>query len=87
MDDLTRYLYEFLMERRVKDLWEDAEYKACMSAVEQREEQVRSGLSAEQQKQLDRFLDQLLERECMEKEHHFRATLELVRELNALTGT
>ena len=61
MDDLTQYLYEFLMERCMKDLREDAEYNACISAVLQQEEQVRAGLNPEQQSQLDRFIDQILE--------------------------
>ena len=33
MDDLTQYLYEFLMERRMGYLWEDAEYRACVSGT------------------------------------------------------
>ena len=82
MDDLTQYLYEFLMERCMKDLREDAEYNACISAVLQQEEQVRAGLNPEQQSQLDRFIDQILEQ--LEREHQFRAALGLVRELSAL---
>ena len=85
MDDLTQYLYEFLMERCMKDLREDAEYNACISAVLQQEEQVRAGLNPEQQSQLDRFIDQILEQkeldrlldriaeqDSVEKEHVFR---------------
>ena len=71
MDDLTQYLYEFLMERCMKDLREDAEYNACISAVLQQEEQVRAGLNPEQQSQLDCFIDQILEQEYLEREHQF----------------
>lgn len=84
MDDLTQYLYEFLMERCMRDLREDAEYNACISAVLQQEEQVRAGLNPEQQSQLDCFIDQILEQEYLEREHQFRAALGLVRELSAL---
>lgn len=85
MDDLTQCLYEFLLERRMGNLREDAKYEVCSSAVIEQEEQVRSGFSEEQQGQLDRFIDCILEQECMEKEHQFQAVLELVRELSALT--
>ena len=33
MDDLTRCLYEFLMETRMGRIWEDEEYKACNSGL------------------------------------------------------
>ena len=84
MDDLTQCLYEFLMERRMGGLREDAEYEACSSAVVQQEERVRSGLSREQQSQLDRFIDHILEQEYLEKAYQFQATLDLFKELNAL---
>ena len=82
MDDLTQYLYEFLMERRMGYLWEDAEYRACVSGTASQEERVRSCLSGEQQKELDRLLDRIAEQDRVEKEHVFRGALALVRELN-----
>ena len=57
MDDLTRCLYEFLMETRMGRIWEDEEYKACNSGLLLQEQRVRSRLSGEQEAELDRFLD------------------------------
>ena len=84
MNDLTQCLYEFLMERRMGGLWEDAEYKACSSAAAEQEEQVRSRLNSEQRKELEVLLDRIAEQDSAEKAYLFRAALGLVRELNAL---
>ena len=47
---------------------------------------MRSRLSGEQEAELDRFLDCMLERDSVEKEHLFQSTLDLLRELSALAG-
>lgn len=86
MDDLTQCLYEFLLERRMGSLRENAEYNACMSAVVSREEQLKSCLSEDQQDQLDRLMDNILEQGCIEREHQFQAALALIQELKALVG-
>ena len=86
MDDLTRCLYEFLMETRMGRIWEDEEYKACNSGLLLQEQRVRSRLSGDQEAELDRFLDCMLERDSVEKEHLFQSTLDLLRELSALAG-
>lgn len=84
MDDLTQCLYEFLMERRMGSIWENEEYRACLSAVELQEEQVKSFLNGEQRKELELLLDRVAERDSIEQTHLFQAVLELVRELGAL---
>ena len=86
MNDLTQCLYEFLLDRRMRSLWEDAEYKACLSAAVSLEEQLKSHLSEDQRDQLDRLMDNIQEQGCIERGHQFQAVLGLVRELNALTG-
>lgn len=84
MDDLTQCLYEFLLDRRMGSLRENAEYKACLSAVVSLEEQLKSHLSEDQQDQLDRLMDNIQEQGCIEREHQFQAALALIQELNAL---
>lgn len=86
MDDLTNYLYEFLMERRMDGLRSIEEYEAYSSAIVLQEEQLKSCLDEEQQDRLDRLIDQILEQESMEREYQFQMTLDLIRELNALVG-
>ena len=84
MNDLTRCLYEFLLERRMGSLWENADYRACISAVVPQEEQLKSSLGRDQQDQLDHLLDYIQEQGCIEREHQFQAALDLLKELNAL---
>ncbi len=84
MDDLTQCLYDFLLECRMGSLRENKEYRACLSAVELQEEQVKSFLNGEQRKELELLLDRVAERDSIEQTHLFQAVLELVRELGAL---
>lgn len=86
MDDLMKCLYEFLLDRRMDGLWEDEQYKACRLAAELQEEKVMSSLDESQRGELDRLLDMVAEQGSAEQTHLFRATLNLVREWNALVG-
>lgn len=86
MDDLTQCLYEFLLDRRMGDEWNDGEYRACILNAELQEKQIKSSLNEKQQKELDLLLDRVAERDSMEKTYLFQAALSLVRELNALVG-
>lgn len=86
MDDLTRCLYEFLLDRRMGRLWEHEEYQAYCSAVLSQEEQVRSCMDEAQQKELDLLLDRIGEQDSFEKERLFQAALGLVRELDGLVS-
>ena len=84
MDDLTQCLYEFLLDRRMEGLREDAAYKACSEAVKLQEERVASGLNGAQRRELELLLDRAAEQGSIEQAHLFQATLDLVKELNAL---
>ena len=86
MDDLAQCLYEFLLDRRMGQEWNDGEYKACVLNAELQEEQMKASLNEKQQEELDLLLDRIAERDSMEKTYLFQAALSLVRELNALVG-
>lgn len=86
MDDLTQCLYEFLLERRMGELWKDSEYITYNSGVELLEKQIKSHLNAEQWKELELLLDRISERDSFEKTRLFQAALGLVRELNAIVS-
>lgn len=86
MDDLAQCLYQFLMERRMGYLWKDDEYRACTLSVELQKKRVEGILNLEQRKELDRLLERMAERDCIENRHQFQAVLKLVQELHVLTG-
>lgn len=86
MNDLTQCLYEFLLDRRMGEEWNDGEYRACSLNAELQEEQIKSSLDEKQRRELDLLLDRIAERDSMEKTYLFQAALSLVRELNALVG-
>ena len=65
MDDLTQCLYEFLLDRRMEGLREDAAYKACSEAVKLQEERVASGLNGAQRRELELLLDRAAEQGSM----------------------
>lgn len=86
MDDLMKCLYEFMLDRRMKRIWRDEEFRACSLRAEEQEERMKSCLNEEQRKELSTLIDRLTEQDSIEKEHIFRAALDLARELNALAG-
>lgn len=87
MDELTRYLYDFVCSHRLESLHRDPEYQSCTRRLWQQEERVSGYLSQEQRRELRFLLDSVSEQGSIEHEHLFRATLGLVRELNGLMNT
>ena len=87
MDDLVKYLYKYVQEKRMGSLHEDAEYEEADLAVELQEERVSAYLNAEQRKELHWLMDVVAFRDSIENEHVFQAALSLARELSGLVRT
>lgn len=84
MDDLTRCLYEFVCEKRLGRLSEDAEFIDAVLTVERQQKRVASYLSKEQQPELRALMDAAAAQGDITGEHLFCAALSLARELNRL---
>lgn len=84
MDDLTRCLYEFVCEKRLGSLSEDAEFIDAVLSAERQQKQVAAYLSQEQQPELRALLDAVTAQGDITGEHLFCAALSLARELNGL---
>lgn len=84
MDDLTKCLYEFVCEKRLGSLAEDAEYKEALQTVERQRAKVEALLNREQQWELSLLIDSAAGQSSIECEHLFQAALSLSRELCGL---
>jgi len=81
MDDLTKWLYQFVSERRMGSVHTDPEYKEASRVVDMQTEKLEETLSQEQKRELNRLLSSVTALDCIQDEHLFRATLHLAREL------
>ena len=84
MDDLTKCLYQFVREKQMGNLTEDAEYEEAALSVELQAERVSAYLNAEQRKELYWLMDAVAFRDSIENEYVFQAALSLARELSGL---
>lgn len=84
MDDLTKCLYQFVREKQMGNLTEDAEYEEAALSVELQAERVSAYLNAEQRKELYWLMDAVAFRDSIENEYAFQAALSLARELSGL---
>lgn len=84
MDDLTRCLYEFVCEKRLGHLSEDAEFIDAVLSAERQQKRVASYLSKEQQPELRALMDAAAAQGDITGERLFCAALSLARELNRL---
>ena len=84
MDDLTRCLYQFACERRMRNLSTDMEYQGAALAVRTHEEQVSAYLDEEQRRELHALIDAITVQDSIENAHIFQAALFLARELSGL---
>lgn len=81
MDDLTKWLYQFVCERRMGSVHDDPEYKEASREVDMQTEKLEETLSQEQKRELNRLLSNITALSCIEDEHLFQAALRLAREL------
>ena len=81
MDDLTRWLYQFVCERRMGSVHTDPEYREASRVVDMQTEKLEQALSQEQKRELNRLLGDISALSCIEDVHLFRAALRLAREL------
>lgn len=86
MDDLTKWLYQFVSERRMGSVHTDPVYKEASRVVDMQTEKLEETLSQEQKRELNRLLDNITALSCIEDEHLFRAALGLARELSRTVG-
>ena len=82
MDDLTKWLYQFVCERRMGSVHTDPEYREASRVVDMQTEKLEETLSQEQKRELGRLLDSMNALDCIQDEHLFRAALRLARELS-----
>lgn len=81
MDDLTKWLYQFVCERRMGSVYADPKYMEVSHDVDLQTEKVKKDLDEAQRRELSRLLDSMNALDCIQDEHLFRATLHLAREL------
>lgn len=81
MDDLTKWLYQFVCERRMGSVHTDPEYREASRMVDMQTEKLEETLSQEQKRELNRLLSSVTALDCIHDEHLFRAALRLAREL------
>lgn len=86
MDDLTRWLYQFVCERRMGSVHTDPEYREASRVVDMQTEKLEETLSQEQKRELNRLLSSVTALDCIHDEHLFRAALRLSRELERVGG-
>lgn len=84
MDDLVKYLYQFILENRMGSLKGEEEYRACVLSANTQIKCVEDYLKEEQRKDLRLMIDRIGLQNSFENEYIFRAALELFKELNAL---
>ena len=84
MDELTRCLYEFVCDRRLGHLSEDAEFIDAVLSAERQQKRVASYLNEEQRLELDVLTTMIAAQGDITSEHLFQAALALSRELNGL---
>lgn len=87
MDDLTKCLYHFVWDRRMRSVYADPEYAEVSHSIDLQTEKVKKDLDETQRKELSRLLDGINALSSIESEHMFRVTLRLARELSTVTGT
>lgn len=81
MDDLTKWLYQFVCERRMGSVHTDPEYREASRVVDMQTEKLEETLSQEQKRELGRLLDSMNALDFIQDEHLFRAALRLAGEL------
>lgn len=81
MDDLTKCLYDFLLDRRMGGVHEDSEYAEASHSVELQWKKLQQLLDPQQQKELLLLLEEISAQNSVENEHLFQAALGLAREL------
>lgn len=86
MDELVKYLYQFILENRMGSLKGDEEYRACVLSADTQIKCVEGFLNEEQRKDLRLLIDRIGLQNSVENEYIFRAALRLSRELNALVS-
>lgn len=84
MNELIKCLYEFTTTRRMSAMWDDPEYEEMTRSVELQTAKVQKGMGEEQLWELQLLLENVSSQKAIEREHLFRASLELARELNTL---
>lgn len=86
MDDLTKWLYQFVCERRMGSVHTDPEYREASRVVDMQTEKLGETLSQEQKRELGRLLDSMNALDFIQDEHLFQAALGLARELDRVGG-
>ncbi|MCI9156483.1 MAG: hypothetical protein HFF44_06000 [Lawsonibacter sp.] len=84
MDDLMKCLYDFTLERRMGTMYQDPEYEEVSRGLESQLETVQKDMTEQQEKEFSLLLINISAQTSIEKEHLFRASLGLTRELRAL---
>lgn len=87
MDDLIKYLYQFVLENRMESLQGGEEYRNSVRSANAQIKCVERYLNEEQRKDLRLMIDRIGVQNSIENEYIFRAALKLSRELNALLRT
>ena len=70
MDDLTKWLYQFVCERRMGSVHTDPEYKEASRVVDMQTEKLEETLSQEQKRELNRLLDSMNALDFIQDEEH-----------------
>ncbi len=84
MNDLMKCLFDFTMERRMGNIYQDPEYEEMSRSVEWQLNKVQQSLDTKQQMELRLLLENLSAQSSIENEHLFQAALGLARELQDL---
>ena len=84
MNDLMKCLFDFTMERRMGNIYQDPEYEEMSRSVEWQLNKVQQSLDTKPQMELRLLLENLSVQSSIENEHLFQAALGLARELQDL---
>lgn len=86
MDDLTKYLYDFVCKKRMGSIYQDPEYEEAVRSVELQSQKVRSGMDEKQTMEFNILMDSMAALSSIESEHLFLAALRLTRELDRVSS-
>lgn len=84
MTELMDWLFLFLNEKRMGDIWNDPDYRRFSAAASEREQALRARLDPDGVKLLDGMLSEYSKQSGVELETMFQAAIRLCAELNTL---
>ena len=84
MDDLMKWLFAFLNEKRLGAIRKEPEYKELAYRVNLQTKKVEAGMTRQQKDDLELLLEDITAQYAFENRYLFQTTLELAHELHSL---